>query len=140
MMRWWWQHLSKARRCSSVVMCCAVCASQLQLPMPAPHLLSPSTAVSGPGAYGGLQAPAEDDTGVRPGSGSSGQEPGPAAPAHAPKEQSGKLAYVQQRYGGAAETGVASGETTAATGGGSEAAQGAPKLQADQLTVLDDDA
>lgn len=125
----------RARRCGG--------AHAATLPPPAPHPAS-LYAVSGPGAYGGLHAPAEDDTGMRPGSGTSGQQPGPAGSAgaaRAPQEQLGKSPYLQQQYGSAAEAGMAGGKTTAVAGGDSEAQLVAdPKPQANQLTPIDDDA
>lgn len=104
-----------------------------------------SHAVSGPGAYGGLQAPAEDDTGVRPSSGTSGKQAhaAPATVAAAEGQQlPAKAAYLQQQYGGASYTGLDGTETTAAAGGNAGAPrQGAGgKQQAGKLTVIDDDA
>ena len=127
---------------------------KLNPPCPTHHLASKderpavpltSHAVSGPGAYGGLQAPAEDDTGVRPSSGTSGQQADavPATRAAAEgQQQPGKAAYLQQQYGGASDTGLDGTETTAAAGGNAGAPrQGAGgKQQAGQLTVIDDDA
>lgn len=100
-------------------------------------------AVSGPGAYGGLQAPAEDDTGVRPGSGTSGQHADAAtglagaSVSSQAQRQPGKVAFLQQHYGEAAGT-----EASVEAGGGDgQPHEGiAAKQQADQLTLIDDDA
>lgn len=112
-------------------------------------------AVSGSGAYGGLEQPAEDDTGARPGEGASGQVAGTAptgASLGSAGGQHGKAEYIAQHYGEAPGTGLAGQEVTGVgseakgRGGARAAAEEAPKsgspkvMHKDQLVVIDDDA
>lgn len=80
---------------------------------------------------------------MRPGRGTGGQQADAAtglagaSGLSQAQPQPGKVAFLQQHYGGAAgtETGVAAG------GGNSQPHEGtAAKQQADQLTLIDDDA
>lgn len=107
---------------------CAACPSALK------SCLAVFCAVSGAGAYGGLDQPAEDDTGLRSG--------GEALPAQAPSGP-GKRAHVRQ-YASAGDTStLATGtdvQAAPARHKGSTEEKSAPVQCSRVLTLIDDDA